>query len=105
MGGMKRPLLLALLLGIPLEVVNFRLYAFPIDVGLRPDAGWFTQIMAVRWLILHWLGLRAVVWFHAPYRYLMWCFLAGGYIEVSILLFLILWAIRRLRHRKFDAAS
>lgn len=48
MGGMKRPLLLALLLGIPLEVVNFRLYAFPIDVGLRPDAGWFTQIMAVR---------------------------------------------------------
>ena len=91
---MKRPLLLALVLAIPLEAANFLLYPFPVDVGLPSDAGWFTQVMCTRWLLLHWLGLRIFLVARMTDTFLLPITVLGGYVEVALLMWTLLLLIR-----------
>ncbi len=101
---MKKPLILALLLAIPLEWASFVVYPFPIDVGLSDDAGWFTKVMGLRWVLMHWIGLELGRWFDGNNQLVLWAIVFGGYLEIAVALFLVLVAWKKLVGREMSPA-
>jgi hypothetical protein len=104
---MKYPVKVALisaLVALPLEWVNYRYFAFPIDVGyVNPT--WFQQVTGAEWVLLHLPGLRLWDWLeHRGHSELVpAAIFASGYIDTVLLLFLALllthW-ISGLRRRR-----
>jgi hypothetical protein len=80
------------LAAIPIEWVNFRYLAFPIDVGYE-NPNWFQQVTGAEWVLLHLPGLWLLRWLDRT-GYTRWESLAlfgSGYIDtVLVLLFAIL---------------
>jgi hypothetical protein len=100
MSWLKKRIILALVVAIPLELVNFFFLAFPIDVGLPDDAPWYAQALGAEWVLLHLPGLRLTSWLD-PYpsspniEAIVW--MLSGYIDTALVLIagiLIYWAVR-----------
>ena len=60
---MKLKVTIVLLTALAIELVNWFLLAFPIDVGYPPDTPWYIQLIGIQWVALHGLGLFSLVWF------------------------------------------
>jgi hypothetical protein len=97
--AMKRPILFALLLAIPVEVVNFFFLAFPIDVGLPEDASWLEKLAGSQWVILHLPGLRLLDWFDRMglSRLGIFAVFASGYLDTVLVLIVGIFAFRWFR--------
>src|ERR1700678_1054732 len=89
MSWLKKRIILALVVAIPLELVNFFFLAFPIDVGLPDDAPWYAQALGAEWVLLHLPGLRLTSWLD-PYpsspkiEIVVW--MLSGYIDTALVL-------------------
>jgi hypothetical protein len=106
MTTMKRSVVTALIVALPVELVNFFVFPFPIDVGLPDNAGWFEKFIGLQWVILHWPGL----WLTSrldPYEHLHLLFpvlLLSGYLDTALLFIAGIYTFRVLhRLRKHSA--
>ena len=105
----KSPIVIALLAAIPVEAVNFWFAMFPIDVGLPPDAKWYTKALGFQWLFLHWPGL----WLSSGMdntrfeRLEPFLWAASGYVDTVLLILAGIFAFRRVRGlaRKYGGAK
>jgi hypothetical protein len=97
MVAMKKPLVFALVLALPLEAASFFMLPFPLDVGLPDDAHWFVKLMGLRWVAMHWVGLQMGRWFDGNDRLIAWAIVFGGYLEIAVVLFITVWALQALR--------
>jgi hypothetical protein len=112
---MKSKLGIVLLAALAIELVNWFLLAFPIDVGYPPDTPWYIQLIGIQWVALHRFGLFSLVWFEKlagchQFNVVMGCqrvdtvvLFAGGYLTTALLIFAIMFgfqqALRLLRKR------
>jgi hypothetical protein len=100
MSGLKKSIVIAAVVAVPLELVNLFFFAFPIDVGLAPDAPLYTQFLGAEWVLLHLAGLRMTSWLD-PYGkaprvdYAVW--FLSGYAGTALLLLLGISIVRGLR--------
>jgi hypothetical protein len=92
---------------VPVELLNDRFFAFPIDVGYE-NPTWFQQVTGTEWVLLHYPGLRLL----APmenhgFQRLEWStVLISGYLDTFLIAFLGILLFRWLaRRRKRVAAS
>jgi hypothetical protein len=92
---MKRPVLFAFLVAIPIEAVNCFLLAPPIDVGLPDYASRFEKLVALQWVILHWPGLQAPDWLGSQLG--IFVLFASGYLDTVLLLIAFIFAFRWVR--------
>jgi hypothetical protein len=106
---MKKPIIVALVAALPIELVNFFVFPFPIDVGLPQDAGPFAQFMGTQWAILHlpglWLSYRLDLYAHSL---AIPALIMSGYLDTALLVFLgicLYRAIRRLIRRNSAASA
>jgi hypothetical protein len=106
MSALKKRILIAALVAIPLELVNFFFFAFPIDVGLSDDAPWYTQALGAEWVLLHLPGLRLTSWLD-PYpsspnlERAVW--MLSGYVDTVLVLvagILVVWGLKRWRAKR-----
>ncbi|MGD0479480.1 MAG: hypothetical protein ABSA42_04880 [Terracidiphilus sp.] len=95
---MKKSVLVALLVALPVEVLNAR-PTFPIDIGLPDNASWLQQFLAAEWFILHLPGLRLTDF--DPYFHYWSLDIAAvvlsGYLDTALLIFAAVWAYRGIR--------
>jgi hypothetical protein len=109
MSTAKSPIRLALVAAIPVEAINFFFAMFPVDVGLPPDAKWYTKATGFEWLVLHWPGLWLGHWMdNTRFEWLeafLWA--ACGYLDTVIVIIAGILVFRLLRHarRHQDAAK
>jgi hypothetical protein len=94
---MRKPLVFALLLALPLEAASFLILPFPLDVGLPNDADWFVKLMSIRWVAMHWIGLQMGRWFDGHDLFMAWAIVFGGYLEIAAVLYITAWVLRALR--------
>jgi hypothetical protein len=99
---MKLPMnvvLLAAIVAIPIEAVNFWLLPFPIDVGLPDDASWYQNLIGSQWVIVHLPGLRSIDWFNRMgFRgHDGLIVFVSGYLDTVLLLIVCILAFRWLR--------
>jgi hypothetical protein len=100
MSGLKKSIVITAVVAIPVELVNFFFFAFPIDVGLTPDAPWYSQLLGAEWVLLHLAGLRMTSRLD-PYGkaprvdYFVW--FLSGYAGTALLLLAGITLIRALR--------
>ena len=100
---------LALIVAILVELVNLFFFTFPIDVGLAPDAPWYSQFLGAEWVLLHLAGLRVPSWLD-PYgtspRFDYFVWFLSGYAGTALLLIagilMIRW-VRRLAGKRSEA--
>jgi hypothetical protein len=81
--------LVSALVALPVEWVNYRYFAFPIDVGYE-NPTWFQQVTGAEWVLLHLPGLRLLRWLDRS-EHTRWEPLAlfgSGYIDTMVLLLL-----------------
>jgi hypothetical protein len=109
MVAVRKPIIIALIAALPIELVNFFVFAFPIDVGLPQEAGPFAQLMSAQWAILHlpglWLSYRLDLYAHSL---AIPALLLSGYIDTALFVFLgicLYRAIRRLVRRNSAASA
>jgi hypothetical protein len=105
MSTLKKSILIALVIAIPVELVNFFFFAFPIDVGLSDDAPWYAQALGAEWVLLHLPGLWLARWFdpYASSAALRVILLLSGYVDTSLLFIagiLIFCLVRRRAQRR-----
>ena len=105
---MKLKVGIVLLVALTIELVNFFLLAFPIDVGYPPNTPWYVQLIGLQWVALHRIGLFSLVWFEnlAGCRQLnvvMGCrrvdtvvLFAGGYLTTALLIFASTYGIQQI---------
>jgi len=95
----KSALLWGLFAAIPVEVVNFFLLAYPIDVGIPDDASWFVKVKGFQWLILHWPGLIASNWFDGAGMEAIGVtvIFLSGYIDTALLIIVGIFFVRWIR--------
>lgn len=102
------PLVSALLLAIPIELLNL-LVIFPFfDAEFHPNESWirmgFLRLVGTLWVAMHFLGFWAIEQFpRALARVEFYALLLGGYVESALFIFLAILAfrwIRRSRHTK-----
>ena len=95
---MKKPLIIALLLALPIEALNAR-PTFAIDIGLPDNASWLQRFLALEWVILHLPGLRLSTL--DPYYHHWTLDVAGvvlsGYLDTALLIFAGIWLYRGIR--------
>jgi hypothetical protein len=111
---MKLKIGVVLLAALAIELVNFFLLAFPIDVGYPPNTPWYIQVIGLQWVALHLLGLFSLSWFEKIFgcnqlNIVMGCgrvdsvvLFAGGYLTTVLLAFAVTYGfqqILRLRRR------
>ena len=53
---------MALLVSLAIELVNWFVFPFPIDVGYPPGTPWYWQAVGFQWVALHYVGLRSSDW-------------------------------------------
>jgi hypothetical protein len=112
---MKKTAGLALLLALPIELVNFYVIGFPLDIGYPDDAPWYIKLLGLEWVLLHYIGLFLM----DPFEKLTGChdgnvvagcvrvdtavLLAGGYLATVLVVFALIYAgqqmVRLFRHR------
>ncbi len=95
---MKKSLILALLVALPIEVVNAR-PTFPIDVGLPDNASWLRVFLALEWLFLHAPGLRLNEldpYFHNGSLDVAEV-VFSGYVDTALLILAGIWTYRGIR--------
>jgi hypothetical protein len=91
---------IALIVAIPVELVNFFFFAFPIDVGLAPDAPWYSQLLGAEWVLLHLAGLRLTGWldpYGASPRLDYFAWFLSGYAGTALLLIAGILTFRWIR--------
>jgi hypothetical protein len=105
---MKLKIGIALLAALPIELVNFFLLAFPIDVGYPPNTPWYIQLIGSQWVALHLLGLFSLSWFEKIFgchqlNIIMGCkrvdtvvLFAGGYLTTVLLIFAVMYSFQQL---------
>jgi hypothetical protein len=109
---MKPLLKFALLVAIPLEVVNLLLAGFPLDTGFAASTHWYHKVIAYQWLFLHCPGVLLLIRLsNAGYetlslRWIDWPSLqrlvlfVSGYLDTVLLILAVNFGFRRLfRHR------
>jgi hypothetical protein len=104
----KKPIITALIAALPIELVSFFVFPFPIDVGLPSDAGPFAQFMGAQWVILHLPGLWLSSWADWQPGLTFPALLLSGYFDTALLIFLgicLYRAIRRLLRRNSAASA
>jgi len=101
MTGMRRSIVFALALAVPIELLNFFVFPYPIDVGLPDDASWLQRLVGAQWIVLHWPGLRLLEWLGAVggQRLAIPGLFASGYIDTVMVILasalFVMW-LRRL---------
>ena len=92
---MKRPVLFALLLAVPIEGLNL-VFPFPVDVGLETDAGWLEKLWGFQWVFLHWPGLYVSNYFERVgfFRLSVFVIFASGYLDTALLIVVCVLAFR-----------
>jgi hypothetical protein len=100
----------AFLLALPIELVNFYKFQFPLDVDYPPNMPWYIQAIDFQWLILHLPGLRSTDWFEKlsgcrQINAVMGCsrvdisvLLVSGYLSTVLLLLIVIYGIRFFIH-------
>ena len=87
--GLKRLLLIALALALPVEAINLTFLAPPLDVGYADGTPWYVQWIGLQWVLLHlpalwwftnWLGQAGLQQWNVPALFLT------GYIETVLVL-------------------
>jgi hypothetical protein len=62
MTGLKKAILTALGAALPVELVNFFVFMYPLDVGIPDDAPLYAKLLGIQWVVLHfpafWLTSR-----------------------------------------------
>lgn len=53
---------IALVVAIPIEIANFFLAGFPLDIGFEPADPWYDKVIGYQWLVLHFPGVMLVRW-------------------------------------------
>jgi hypothetical protein len=91
---MKSPIKISLLAALPIEVVVFFLFAFPIDVGLPDNAPWYRSAMALIWFFIHYPAFRLALFGQSVFP--VWFLI--GYLDTVLLLIAGIHAFRGLRH-------
>jgi hypothetical protein len=100
---------IALVATIPVELVNLFFFTFPIDVGLAPDAPWYSQVLGAEWVLLHLAGLRVTSWldpYAASPRFDYFVWFLSGYACTALLLIagiLMFRWVRRLAGKRSTA--
>jgi hypothetical protein len=91
------------LVALLIEAANFWFLIPPLDVGLSPDASWFTTLIADQWVCLHWLGFFLLNWLAkiglnwTGIGYFSVLF-ASGYLETALLFSICIFGSRSIRH-------
>jgi hypothetical protein len=105
---MKLKIGIVLLAALPIELVNFFLLAFPIDVGYPPNIPWYIQLIGVQWIALHVLGLFSLSWFEKTFgchqlNIVMACrrvdtvvLFVGGYLTTVLLAFAVMYGYQQI---------
>jgi hypothetical protein len=103
MSTLKKRIFIALAVAVPLELVNFFFFAFPIDVGLPDDAPWYAQALGAEWVLLHLPGLRLTSWLD-PYpssqKFVFAVWMLSGYVDTALVMIagiLVFAWVQRLR--------
>ena len=96
---MKKPLLFALLLALPAELVSFFLSPFPAGVEFPIDVDGFVNMMGIRWTAMHLLGLQLAQWIDFDDVWAGRMIELGAYLEFAILFFILFFALDVLRRR------
>ena len=104
---MKLKIGIVLLAALAIELVNWFLLAFPIDVGYPPDAPWYIQLSGAQWVLLHLPGLHSLAWFEKvagchQFNVVMGCrrvdtvvLFAGGYLTTALLIFAVTYGFQQ----------
>jgi hypothetical protein len=104
---MKLKIGIVLLAALPIELVNWFLLPFPIDVGYPPDTPWYIKLIGIQWVALHRLGLFSLVWFEKvagchQFNVVMGCrrvdtvvLFAGGYLTTALLIFAVTYGFQQ----------
>jgi len=93
------PLKTALLVALPIEILNFTLVHVPLDVGYSAGTSWYIELMASQWAYVHFPGLLFVAWTANTWLVLLG-FVAipvSGYIDTALLIFGSILGFRWLR--------
>ena len=114
---MKQKAGIALIVSLVIELVNWFVFPFPIDVGYPPDTPWYWQVVGFQWLALHSVGLRSSDWIEKiagchqrnGVDVVMGCrtvdsvwFFAGGYLTTVLVVLAVMFGIQqiiRMRNR------
>ncbi len=98
----KSPIRAALLLAVPIEIVNFLLTfrIYPPDVGFAPDARWYTKAVGFQGLSLHWPGLWLGQWvYNTRFEWLVpFLWAVSGYIDTVVVIIAGIFIFRLVRH-------
>ncbi len=91
-------------IAVPIEWVNYRYLAFPIDVGYE-NPTWFQNVTGTEWLMLHFPGLMLLppLERHGFHRLLAPTLVISGYLDTFLIAFLAVllfrWVARRMKTR------
>jgi hypothetical protein len=119
---MKLKMGIALIVSLAIELVNWFVFPFPIDVGYPPDTPWYWQLIGFQWVGLHYIGLYSSDWFEKILGchqrngrdVVMGCkrvdivvFFTGGYLTTLLIVLAVMFGFqqvlrlrRRLSHQK-----
>jgi hypothetical protein len=91
------------LVAMPVEWVNYKYFAFPIDVGYE-NPTWFQQVTGTEWVLLHLPGLWLAGWLdgRGHHQWIVPVMLFSGYLDTLVVLLLTSLAVRwisGMRHR------
>ena len=96
---MKKPLILALVLALPAEVVSFLLAPFPAGVEFPLDVDGFVRMMGLRWTAMHLIGVQLGRWMDFDDAWAGRMIEFGAYLEFAILFFILFLALDLIRRR------
>lgn len=100
---MKRSLLVALVIALPVEALNMKFCEFPIDVGLPSNTSWHWNLLCDQWTLLHLLAFPTINWMdhHGLLSRLGYAvFFASGYVETVLLFAAAIFIFQRFRGAK-----
>ncbi len=97
---MKRIALISLAAAVPVELVNFFVFMVPLDVGIQDNATWYTKLLGIQWVLLHFPGLHLTS-LMAPHSNFIaadiFIWFLSGYIDTALVIFACVSAMRWLR--------
>lgn len=91
---------------VPVELLNDRFCAFPIDVGYE-NPTWFQQMTGTEWVLLHYPGLRLLMPMeNHGFQRLEWsAVLMSGYLDTFLVAFLAILLFRWIARRRKRLAT
>jgi hypothetical protein len=99
MVAMRLRILIALLVAIPIEALNFWVFMPPLDVDTTPGPHWYNTAIAFEWIILHLPALRVSGWLEdmGLRGNLLVTLFAGGYLTTALLILAVLTSVHAMR--------